>query len=78
VNREFAVSSWDTTPSEVAADGRPWRKRGMRRSPHCCKSLHSYAELVVGQSPAGKNMRMKAEDIVRIHHQETTGEDKAD
>jgi hypothetical protein len=29
----------------------------------------------VRQSPAEKNMRMEAEDIVRIHHQAMTGED---
>jgi hypothetical protein len=29
----------------------------------------------VGQSPAGKNVRTEAEDIVDIRHQATTGED---
>jgi hypothetical protein len=32
-------------------------------------------ELVVRQSPAGKNMSTEAEDIVGIRHQVTTGED---
>jgi hypothetical protein len=32
-------------------------------------------ELVVGQSPASKNMNTEAEDIVGIRHQATTGED---
>jgi hypothetical protein len=32
----------------------------------------------VGQSPAGKNVRPEAEDIVGIRHEETTGEDTAD
>jgi hypothetical protein len=35
-------------------------------------------ELVVGQSPAGKNVSTEAEDIVGIRHQATTGEDIAD
>jgi hypothetical protein len=33
--------------------------------------------LVVGQSPVGKNVRKKAEDIAGIRHQATTGEDRA-
>jgi hypothetical protein len=32
-------------------------------------------ELVVGQPPVGKNVRTKADDIVGICHQATTGED---
>jgi hypothetical protein len=32
----------------------------------------------VGQSPAGKNVSMEAEDIVETRHQATTGEDTAD
>jgi hypothetical protein len=32
----------------------------------------------VGQSPAGKNLSKKAEDIVGIRHQATTGEDIPD
>jgi hypothetical protein len=35
-------------------------------------------ELVVGQSPAGKNVSTKAEDHVDIHRQATTSEDTAD
>jgi hypothetical protein len=31
----------------------------------------------VGQSPAGSNVSGEAEDIVGIHHQETTGEETA-
>jgi hypothetical protein len=34
--------------------------------------------LVLGQSPASKNVSMEAEDIVGIHHQAMTGEDTAD
>jgi hypothetical protein len=34
-------------------------------------------ELVVRQSPAGKNGSTEAEDIIGIHHQATTGEDTA-
>jgi hypothetical protein len=34
-------------------------------------------ELVVGQSPSGKNASTEAEGIVRICHQTTTGEDTA-
>jgi hypothetical protein len=32
---------------------------------------------IVGQSPAGKDVSMEAEEVV-IHHQAMTGEDKAD
>jgi hypothetical protein len=32
----------------------------------------------VGQSPAGRNVRTEAEDIVGICHQATTGEETAD
>jgi hypothetical protein len=35
-------------------------------------------ELVVRQSPASKNVSMKAKDIVEICHQAKTGEDTAD
>jgi hypothetical protein len=35
-------------------------------------------ELVVRQSPAGKDVSMEAEDIVGICYQGTTGEDTAD
>jgi hypothetical protein len=34
--------------------------------------------LVVGQSPAGKNVSTEAEEIFGIRHQATTGEDTAD
>jgi hypothetical protein len=34
-------------------------------------------ELVVGQSPAGKNVSTEAEDIVGIRHPATTGENVA-
>jgi hypothetical protein len=36
------------------------------------------SELVVGQSPVGKNVATEIENIVGIHHQATTGEDTAD
>jgi hypothetical protein len=32
-------------------------------------------ELVVRETPAGKNVNTEAEDMVRIRHQATTGED---
>jgi hypothetical protein len=35
------------------------------------------SELVVRQSPAGKNVSTEAEDVVGIRHQATTGEDIA-
>jgi hypothetical protein len=35
-------------------------------------------ELVVGQSPAGKNVSTEAGDIIIIHHQATSDEDIAD
>jgi hypothetical protein len=35
-------------------------------------------KLVVGQSPAGKNVNTKAEDTVGIRHQAKAGEDAAD
>jgi hypothetical protein len=36
------------------------------------------SELFLGQSPAGKNVSMEADDIVEIRHQATTGENTAD
>jgi hypothetical protein len=44
----------------------------------CYKQDNWSNELVVGQSPAGKNVSTEAEDIVRISHLATTGEDIAD
>jgi hypothetical protein len=46
--------------------------------PRCYKQDNWSNELVVGQSPAGKNMSMDAEDTVGIHHQATTDENTAD
>jgi hypothetical protein len=43
----------------------------------CYKQGSWSRELVVRQSSASKNMSMEAEDIVRIRHQATTGEDIA-
>jgi hypothetical protein len=34
--------------------------------------------IAVGQSPAGKNVGTEAQDIVRIRHQATIGEDTVD
>jgi hypothetical protein len=34
--------------------------------------------LLMGQSPAGKNVSLEAEDIVEIRRQATTGKDTAD
>jgi hypothetical protein len=46
------------------------------RSLQICYKLNSWGnQLVVRRSPAGKNMSMKAQNIVGIRHQETTGED---
>jgi hypothetical protein len=59
---EYAVISWDTGPSEVVADDRPWWRR---RSPHCCKPLRSNAEFVVRQSPASKDVDTETEDSTR-------------
>jgi hypothetical protein len=44
----------------------------------CYKQDSWSNELVVGQSPVGKNMSMVSEDIVGIQHQMTTSEDTAD
>jgi hypothetical protein len=41
-------------------------------------AIHMRDELVVGRSPAGKNVSTEAEDIVEIRHQATTGADIAD
>jgi hypothetical protein len=43
----------------------------------CYKQNNWSNESVAGQSPAGKNMSMEAEDIVGIRHQATTGEGTA-
>jgi hypothetical protein len=50
----------------------------VRSVPRCYKQDSWSNELVVRQSPAGKNVSTEAEDIVGIHHQATTGEDTAD
>jgi hypothetical protein len=47
----------------------------VRCVPRCYKQANWSNELVVGQSPVGKNVSMEAEDIVGIHHQTMTGED---
>jgi hypothetical protein len=44
----------------------------------CCKQDNWSNQFVEGQSPAGKNGRTEAEDIVGIRHQATTGKDIAD
>jgi hypothetical protein len=46
--------------------------------PRCYKEGSWSNELVVRQSPARKNVSTKAENIVEIRHQATTGEDKED
>jgi hypothetical protein len=50
--------------------------RGTVFSVRSCRNVISN-ELVVVQSPVGKNMSTEAEDIVGIRHQATTGEDTA-
>jgi hypothetical protein len=47
-------------------------------APRLTKVTLTLNELVVGQPPAGKNLSTEEEDIVRIRHQATAGEDKAD
>jgi hypothetical protein len=51
-SRESLQLLWDSRFS--------WR-RGWRRSPHCCKSLHNNAALNVRQSPASKNENTEVE-----------------
>jgi hypothetical protein len=46
--------------------------------PRCYKQDSWSNELIVGQSPAGKNVSTEADDIVEICHQATTGEDISD
>jgi hypothetical protein len=48
----------------------------VRSVPICYKQGSGSNELVVRQSPAGKNVSTEAEDIVEIRHQATAGEDK--
>jgi hypothetical protein len=43
--------------------------------PRCYKQDSWSNELIVGQSPAGKNVSTEAEDIVGIRQQATTGKD---
>jgi hypothetical protein len=54
--------------------GRVFLVRSVAR---CYKQYSWRNELVVGQPPAGKIVSTEAEDIVGIHQQSTTGEDKA-
>jgi hypothetical protein len=62
----------------AVARQRPLNSRGMvfsvRYVPKCYKHDSWSNELVVGQSPAGKNVRTEAVDIVEIRYQATTGE----
>jgi hypothetical protein len=46
--------------------------------PTCYKQDNWSNELVVGQSPAGKNVSLEAKDIVWICRQAKTGEETAD
>jgi hypothetical protein len=39
-----AVSSLETDSLEAVANSRPWRRRGRRSSPHCCKPLRGNVE----------------------------------
>jgi hypothetical protein len=50
----------------------------MRSMPRLRKESIVRCELVVGESPAGKNVSTEAEDIVGIRHQAMAGEDTAD
>jgi hypothetical protein len=65
-SRETAVSSWETDPSEVVADCRPWWRLGRRRSAHCFKSVCSNAELVGRESSASKDVNMEAEEAAAL------------
>lgn len=47
--------SWETDPSEVVAGSRPWRRRGIRGSPHHCEPLCNNAEFVVTQPQASED-----------------------
>jgi hypothetical protein len=47
----------------------------MRSVPRCYEQDCWSKELVVRQSPDGKNVSTEAEDIVGIRHQATIGED---
>jgi hypothetical protein len=50
----------------------------IRALPRCYKQYSWSSELVVGQSPAGKDVSTEAENIDGIRHQATTNEGKAD
>jgi hypothetical protein len=50
----------------------------VRSVTRCYKQESWSNELVVGQSPAGMNVRTEAEDDVEIRHQTTTGEGTPD
>jgi hypothetical protein len=65
-SHETAVASWETDPSEVAADCRPWWRLGRWRSAHCCKSFRSNAELVGRELLASKDMNMETEEATTL------------
>jgi hypothetical protein len=48
------------------------------RSVPRCNHDNCSNELVVGQSPAGKNVSTEVENIIGIRYQTTTGEDTVD
>jgi hypothetical protein len=58
----------------ISTDANPTEEQCLLRGP--CRDVGDSGnnELVVGQPPAGKNLRTEVEDIVGIRHQTTTGE----
>jgi hypothetical protein len=58
----------------------PWIEQlfSVQSMQRCYKQDNSRVWLVIRQSPAGKNVSAKAEDIVGIRRQSTTGEDTTD
>jgi hypothetical protein len=71
-NRGMVFSARSAKQKLNSSRKAPSSKRSVSRS---YKQDNSSNELVVGYSPADKNINTEAEDIVGIRHQATTGED---
>jgi hypothetical protein len=55
----------DQSESEAVRQSHLVKSREVEE-PHCCKPLHSNAELVVRQSPASKDMNTEAEEATAL------------
>jgi hypothetical protein len=70
-NRGMMFSARSARQQQNSERGMMFSVRSVSR---CYKQYNWNSELIVGQSPAGKNLSMEAKDIVGIRHKARTGE----